>query len=286
MATLREYFDTDPRAHCIHTNWTFESQSGVKSQLIAKLAYELEANAKFWYFYVPPATPNLSDVLQTLFSSEQFKNCILNEAGIQISQGIPGYSETLSTTTTIFTHRAHIYLDEEITSADKANLVNHFFAQGYSLSIRDRGYASKRSEIERPLAFISHDSSDKEIFVRQLALELIKNGCPVWYDEFSLKVGDSLRENIERGLREARKCIVVLSQNFFCNNGWARAEYDSIFTREMLEKSNVILPVWLNVDAKAVYKYSPRLADKVGLPSILGVEEIARILATSIKTAQ
>jgi len=105
------------------------------------------------------------------------------------------------------------------------------------------------------LAFISHDSRDKEMFVRELAYELIKNHCMVWYDEFSLKVGDSLRVSIEKGLQEAKKCILVLSPNFLSNEGWGLAEFDSIFSREILEKKNVILPVWLNVTVKDVYKY-------------------------------
>jgi hypothetical protein len=43
------------------------------------------------------------------------------------------------------------------------------------------------------------------------------------------------------------------------------------------------LPVWHNVDAKQVYEYSPRLADKVGLNSSLGVEELARRLVRAIR---
>lgn len=58
----------------------------------------------------------------------------------------------------------------------------------------------KCSELEKPLAFISHDSNDKDSLVRELALELDKQLCPVWYDEFSLEIGDSLIENIEKGL--------------------------------------------------------------------------------------
>lgn len=157
-------------------------------------------------------------------------------------------------------------------------------ARGYYLSIRDREYARKRSESEKPLAFISHDSGDKDALVRELAHEMIRLMCPVWYDEFSLKVGDSLRASIENGLKEARKCIVVLSPNFFSNGGWSRAEFDSVFTREILEKKNVILPVWHNVEAKDVYEYSPRLADKVGLRSSLGVKELARRLTAAVKS--
>lgn len=50
----------------------------------------------------------------------------------------------------------------------------------------------------------------------------------------------------------------------------------------MILKQNVILPVWLNVDVKDVYLYSPRLADKVGLAT--GVPEVARRLANAVKT--
>jgi hypothetical protein len=77
---------------------------------------------------------------------------------------------------------------------------------------------------------------------------------------------------------------MVLSPNFLSNEGWGRAEFDSVYTREILERKNVILPVWLNVDVKEVYNYSPRLADKVGLAATLGVREVARLLANAVKT--
>ena len=51
------------------------------------------------------------------------------------------------------------------------------------------------------------------------------------------------------------------------------------------EKKNVILPVWLNADAKDVFNYSPRLADKVGIMAKLGIPEVARQLANAIKSA-
>ena len=83
----------------------------------------------------------------------------------------------------------------------------------------------KRSASEKPLAFISHDSRDKDGLLRQLAHEMVRLLCPVWYDEYSLKVGDSrLRANIEKGLKEARKCIIILSPNFLSNEGWSKAD--------------------------------------------------------------
>jgi hypothetical protein len=42
-------------------------------------------------------------------------------------------------------------------------------------------------------AFISHSWEDKDDFVRELAEKLQQQRIEIWYDEFSLKIGDSLR---------------------------------------------------------------------------------------------
>src|SRR5438477_6425323 len=99
-------------------------------------------------------------------------------------------------------------------------------------------------ELENPHAVIYHDSRDKEEVAGPIALGLQKLMCPVWYDEYSLKVGDHLRESIERGLKETKKCVLVLSPNFFSNNGWTKTEFNSVFTREIREQKSVVLPVW------------------------------------------
>ncbi len=48
--------------------------------------------------------------------------------------------------------------------------------------------------------FISHASEDKDEVARPLAEELTRLGFRVWYDEYSLRLGDSLREKIDEGL--------------------------------------------------------------------------------------
>ena len=47
--------------------------------------------------------------------------------------------------------------------------------------------------------FICHASEDKEGFVKPLAEGLRRLGVAVWYDEFTLEVGDSLSKAIDRG---------------------------------------------------------------------------------------
>ena len=106
--------------------------------------------------------------------------------------------------------------------------------------------------------------------------------CPVWFDEFSLRVGDSLRESIERGLKEARKCILLITPHFLANEGWRKREFDCVFTRELLKKKNVILPVWHEVTPNEVYEYSPSLANKVALKWSEGREDVASKLRQAV----
>jgi len=287
MATIREYFDTDARALAIHKSWMCGPPGAPSAvEITAKIAYDFEANAKYWYFYIPENS-DLSGCLGAIFATPELAECRLGPEGdgALVEMGHSDYSERLSSSTLQFTKRVHLYLDFDISPGNRNSLVTEVLGKGYYLPIRDREYARKRSASEKPLAFISHDSRDKDGLVRQLAHEMVRLMCPVWYDEYSLKVGDSLRASIEKGLKEARKCIIILSPNFLSNEGWSKAEFDSIFTREILERTNVILPVWHNVGAKEIYNYSPRLADKVGLPSSLGVEELARRLSGAVKSA-
>lgn len=91
--------------------------------------------------------------------------------------------------------------------------------------------------------FVSHASEDKDPFVRSLADLLKAEGLRVWYDEFTLQIGDSLRRTIDRGLANSRFGVVVLSPSFFAKE-WPQRELDGLSTREN-NGAKVILPVWL-----------------------------------------
>lgn len=122
-----------------------------------------------------------------------------------------------------------------------------------------------RFMFRKPFAFISHDSRDKELIARPLANGLNSRLCFVWYDEFSLKVGESLRESIEKGIKEAKKCVLILTPSFLNNPGWGKKEFNSIFTREMIMNERVVLPIWYKVSKEEVYNYSPSLVDTFAL---------------------
>ena len=61
-------------------------------------------------------------------------------------------------------------------------------------------------------AFICHASEDKDELVRPLAVALEEHHLKVWYDEFTLRPGDSLRRSVDAGLARSRFGIVVISR--------------------------------------------------------------------------
>jgi hypothetical protein len=126
--------------------------------------------------------------------------------------------------------------------------------------------------------FISHASEDKDDFVRPLANALIAHGLNVWYDEMTLKIGDSLRQKIDRGLANSRVGLVVLSPSFI-SKGWTNYELDGIVTRAV-SGEQVLLPIWHNITKQQVVDFSPSLADKVARSTATHtIEDIANEIA-------
>lgn len=129
--------------------------------------------------------------------------------------------------------------------------------------------------------FISHASEDKEGLVRELVLSLSNQNIKVWYDEFSLKLGDSLRRSIDYGLSNSRFGIVILSPYFFSKE-WPQSELDALFTLEK-DQGKKILPVWHNISKEEVMHHSPLLASKLAVVSNTGIMNITDTIITAIK---
>ena len=120
--------------------------------------------------------------------------------------------------------------------------------------------------------FISHAWEDKESFARPLAEALEAKGLRVWFDEFTLRVGDRLRRSIDHGLANSRYGVVVLSTHFF-GKEWPQKELDGLVARETAGEK-VVLPVWHNISAEQIKKYSPTLADRIAVSSDRGLEHV------------
>jgi TIR domain len=113
--------------------------------------------------------------------------------------------------------------------------------------------------------FICHASEDKSV-AQRLAETLRASGYGVWFDEYELTLGDSLRRKIDSGLAESRFGVVILSRRFF-EKEWPQRELDGLAARETASGKKLILPVWHGVDAAYLAEKSPTLADRLGVPS-------------------
>lgn len=303
MATLQEYFESD-FSNCIRAHQDIEIQEGwqnepepVKYKLKYFFILDFILNVKSGSVYMDSAPRTISTILEILkFSLHEISTCsppkhiilpaAASKAGLQVQvKKIGDHSDIICGFPTdekthfkdlLFNHRLYLYINFNLAAENIDQLSEWAKNNKISLFIRDLKYRDLRSKFDQPKAFISHDSRDKDNIARPMAECFRRWLSPVWYDEYSLNPGDSLRESIEKGIKSCQKCIIVLTKNYLSNPGWTKTEFNAIFTKELIEKSNSIIPVWCDVTKEEIYDYCPILVDRVGIKWDIGAEEVCR----------
>src|SRR5664279_1674436 len=92
-----------------------------------------------------------------------------------------------------------------------------------------------------PHLFLSHSSRDKT-FVRKLAEDLTFCGVDAWLDEWEIRPGDSIYDNVADALEKSRYVGVVLGNNF-ADSRWASDEMKQALSRERKINQTVVLPL-------------------------------------------
>ncbi len=100
-----------------------------------------------------------------------------------------------------------------------------------------------------PKTFISHSSINKEI-AAQLSRDLVKQGIDVWFAEWEILPGDSLRRKIEQGISEATHFIVLLTQHSL-KSEWVQTELDAALVKK-IENQCRLLPVLIDIPFESV----------------------------------
>jgi len=281
MATAKEYFEKTVLME-IGAGWN-AIFDGREINLLVKMALDFEGGSKYLKIYIPEC-----EAPDTILEMLATKRSELLDVGSTVltESGFTGHSERIPSTSLRFSGRMLVNTPTIISDERWRKAQRILEAQGFNVVVRDGTYVRAREEYERPLAFMSHDSRDKDEFVRPLAVKLSSLLCPVWYDEYSLVPGDSLRESIEKGLKICPKCIVVLSKNFFSNPGWSKREFDTVYAREVLEGRRVMIPIWLGVTKQEVYDYSPILLDTLGISADLGIDQVAAKIMVALNSVR
>ena len=299
MATLHQYFETDfSHAARVHVKVKDSNNDQVESVLfydfaghVAFLGCYIIGESRSLQYFVDLAKALEYGKTQMEFdgriylpSIKQFpgKMQIRNKNPLEMLAQFHGDPDWISIGEIGASRRLFMYSETQLAQEEIRTLKRQGRDLGHEIQFRSQDYVTARSRFETPLAFIAHDSRDKDEVARKVAVGLQRMMCPVWYDEFSLKVGDNLRDRIELGLKTCKKCVIVLSENFFSNNGWTKKEFDSIFTREILEERQLVLPIWCRVTKEQVFQYSPSLMNVKGVSWDLGEDEVCRQLYRAI----
>lgn len=275
MATLRQYFEKDFQ-HTLRQTATWRTRVGGLAVTV-QLHIDFNASVRFVSFYVPGGLPEPAAIVDLLAHLDNAVN--LGRGQVQVTGGVAG-AEMTDADTLPFSGQVWVYCEDELSPGQENQVTEAGRRAGVRIHVRGPRMVVERSKFEKPLAFVSHDSADKATIAKPLVDELMrKYVCPTWYDEYTLRVGDNLRETVERGIRECRRGVVIVSKAYLLNTGWAKREFDSIFTKEMVEKRNVLLPVWVDVTPAEVFEFSASLPNVVALKWSDGLPEVARKIA-------
>lgn len=269
MGTVADYFASDCTGMNIRNQLQLFTPQGecIGQTITLKIHLLIDAHSKYLSIYAGSevAFPALLKHLEhpdlrscnVLALMGQNKDAAMS---IGVHQG-----RQVSVNDLVFSRKLLLYVAWRLSEEEKRQLNSHAESVGFIAEIRDLAYAEYRARSDRPLAFISHAKSDSRKLAVDLAGALSGNGCPVWFDEFSLKVGDSLLDSITQGLRSTDKCIIVLSPDFLANEGWCKYEFKTAAMIQIVERRDVFLPVWHGVTKEMVYEYNPLLAEVVGI---------------------
>lgn len=130
------------------------------------------------------------------------------------------------------------------------------------------------------MLFICHASEDKADFVRPLA-ERLQRFYDVWYDEYQLRLGDSLLDRINEGIRVCDFGVVVFSPAFLTFSKWARSELAALFSRESRTRK-VILPIRKDLTPEQLGELLPLFADRVSVSASSGLEAVVEQIRLAV----
>jgi hypothetical protein len=98
--------------------------------------------------------------------------------------------------------------------------------------------------IEPQAVFLSYNSADKEL-VRKLAASLSVAGAQVWFDEWTVRPGDSIPGQIDKGLTVFSSFALVWSLAASTSR-WVRTEMDAAIAQWLADPARRLVPIRLD----------------------------------------
>ncbi|GKE01840.1 putative disease resistance protein isoform X1, partial [Tanacetum coccineum] len=113
--------------------------------------------------------------------------------------------------------------------------------------------SSSGGYVSRYDVFLSFRGEDtRETFTDHLYDRLSRAGIYTFMDNNSIRIGEDLKPEFKRGIRESRASIIVLSKNY-ATSRWCLDEL-CLILEQRRERNHYVLPVFYHVDPSHVRK--------------------------------
>ena len=89
--------------------------------------------------------------------------------------------------------------------------------------------------------FISYSSKDK-VFATWIGTDLKRAGHTPWFDEWDIRVGESIPQRITEGITESDFVIVILSEDAVASR-WVEREWQTKYWDEIQKGKTHVLPI-------------------------------------------
>lgn len=130
--------------------------------------------------------------------------------------------------------------------------------------------------------FISYSHRDK-VVARKIAKDLSTRDVPVWIDEWEIKIGESIVQKIDEGLKQSGYILALLSEHSIASH-WVQKEVSLAYSTEIEGAQSIIIPVLvgkLSPSQIPIFLQSIRWID-LSTDYKSGIEDLIKFLSTSV----
>jgi uncharacterized protein YjbI with pentapeptide repeats len=98
--------------------------------------------------------------------------------------------------------------------------------------------------LEYHSCFISYSSKDED-FAKLLYEDLQNKGVRCWYAPEDMKIGDKIRDRLDKSIQTHDKLLLILSEHSI-NSEWVEDEVESGYEQEQKRKPTILFPIRLD----------------------------------------
>ena len=107
--------------------------------------------------------------------------------------------------------------------------------------LREKGYKFSGPLGRKMPVFLSHQSKNKEE-IEELIPYLNGEGLPIWLDKYNIDYGESIVEEVEKGIKSSGAVIFWITKEFI-ESDWCKKELKDFLNRYNDKKDVLIIPV-------------------------------------------